>query len=225
MADDEREKAASALRGEQQRALDQAADEREKAAAALRSELARAMQEGDDRLREHISQQIMQIQAALVSAERLEVERFSASQAATQSVEEKLMLLQKSYEIAQNKFEHSVEGRFATVNEFRSALDDLGKQMATRRELEAAVGNLTDNVEKARNERQIQIEEMRATVTELRSRLDSGTDLRALQSRLDTSTGEKAGARLTYGAMAGLLAAFATIIGLLVIAANWLSGS
>lgn len=194
MADDEREKAAAALRNEQQRADDRAAEERERAAANLRIELARAIQEGDDRLREHIANQVLQIQAALESALR-----------------------------ATDKFEETVKERFAQVNEFRAALDDLGKQMATRREMETAVGNLAENIEKARNERQNQIEELRTGLQELRSRLDTGTDLRHLQTRLDLDAGRNEGVKASWGNMAALIGVTATILGIVIVLANVLT--
>jgi uncharacterized coiled-coil DUF342 family protein len=45
---------------------------------------------------------------------------------------------------AQDKFEATVAARFVQQNEFRDSLDDLGKEMATRRELEASVKALRD---------------------------------------------------------------------------------
>lgn len=176
---------------EKDRALQMADHERELAANALRIELARAIEEGDARLREHIENQVAAIEAALIAAQR-----------------------------ATDKFEVSVHDRFAQVNEFRAALDDLGKQMATRRETEAQMHNLAENIDKARNERQHQIEELRSTLQELRSRLDTGTDLRNLQARIDQTQGRTEGAKMTWGAMAGLLAAAATGLGIVIILAN-----
>lgn len=194
MAGDEREKAAAALRNEQQRAIDRAAEEREKAAMNLRIELARSIEEGDARLREHIMNQVSQIQSALEAALR-----------------------------ASDKFEETVKARFTQVNEFRAALDDLGKQMATRREMETAVTNLADNIEKARTERQRSIEELQAAIQELRSRLDTGTDLRHLQARLDLDTGRNEGVKASWGNMAALIAAAATTLGIVIVLTNVLT--
>lgn len=63
----------------------------------------------------------------------------------------------------QDKFEETVAARFKQVNEFRSALDDLGKQMATRREMETAVGALATR-----------LDDQQKQLGELRSRLDVG---------------------------------------------------
>lgn len=201
MADDEREKAASALRGEQQRALDQAGRERDKAAENLRIELARSIKEGDDRLREHISNQIVQIQSALDSAERLETERLSGADALTQALSEKLEVLRMAQTSAQDKFERSVESRFMQVNEFRAALDDLSKQMATRRELESALATTTERDEARSKE-----------IADLRSRLDIGPlGLSSLQSRVDQRQGQVEGSRLTVASF-GTIAALAVAL-------------
>lgn len=75
-------------------------------------------------------------------------------------------------EVAQDKFEAGVAHSFVQVNEFRGALDDLGKTMATRRELES----------------------MTLVIGDLRSRLDVGpSGLQQLQSRADTSGGRQQG--------------------------------
>lgn len=159
---------------EKDRAIEMATEEREKAASALRLEMERAVREGDERLREHISNQIMQIQSALESAEKLEVTRFDALQNALAAVVREQEALRLAQRDAQLKFERSVESRFTQVNEFRGSLDDLSKQMATRRELETGLSTALDGIEKARQERQHQIEDLRATLAELRSRLDVG---------------------------------------------------
>lgn len=63
----------------------------------------------------------------------------------------------------------------------------------------------------------------RADLTALTEKVD--IQIKSLQESRATSEGQDAGARLTYGSLAALLAAFATVIGLLVVAANWLSGN
>lgn len=184
VADDEREKAAAQLRSEQHRALDQANQEREKAAVQLRVELARAIAEGDDRLREHISNQIQQINAALISGEKLELERLARVDADVRSLAREQTLLRETSTAAQNKFENEVAARFTQVNEFRASLDDLGKAMATRRELESSQATS-----------QGRYEDLSKQLQELRSRLDTGpADLRLLQQRFDVGAGVDQGA-------------------------------
>lgn len=208
----EQEKAAAQLRSEQHRALDQANEEREKAATQLRVELARAINEGDDRLREHIANQIMQIRSALESSEKLELERLARVDADVRALAREQAILRETSNSAQNKFEIEVSDRFKQVNEFRASLDDLGKTMATRRELEAVQvtsGERYDDVSK-----QLQ---------ELRSRLDTGpADLRALQQRFDLTAGRGEGvssarqeSRAGLSTLQGMMLAGAAVLGLL----------
>lgn len=131
MADDEREKAASALRGEQQRALDQAEREREKAASALRDELARAIQEGDDRLREHVANQINQIKGDLTSAEKLEMERVGGVTEKLAGVQREVNLQAFAAKEAITKAEKATEDRFESVNEFRKEARAVRESQAT----------------------------------------------------------------------------------------------
>lgn len=213
MADDEREKAAAALRNEQQRATDQAARERDKAAENLRVELLRSQSEGDERLREHISNQVMQIQAALVSADKLETERINRIDARVHGLEANLDLLRKSGIVAQEKFEATVTARFSAVNEFRAALDDLGKQMATRRELE--------QTKATSNER---YDDLLRQFGDMRSRLDKGPEgLTALTARADVGTGTELGAQKFRTNLFAGLGALATVIAV-VVAANTYTG-
>lgn len=185
-----------ALMEEQRRAITTADSEREKAASALREGLAQQIQSGDAALRDHISNQIAQIKASLAAAER-----------------------------AMDKFETSVSERFATVNEFRGSLDDLGKQMATRRETESAIANVAEAVEKARQERQHQIDDLRTTLAELRSRLDVGApQLPEIQQYIASQGGRQQGVSLSSGYFFAGLAALGTIIAIIIVIANALTG-
>lgn len=179
----EQEKAAAQLRSEQHRALDQANEEREKTAAQLRIGLERAIDEGDDRLREHILNQIQQIKAALESGEKLELERLARVDADVRSLAREQTLLRETSTQAQSKFENEVSERFKQVNEFRASLDDLGKTMATRREMEAS--SITSQERYDEHSKQLQ---------DLRSRLDIGPQgLVDLRARVDQSGGRVAG--------------------------------
>jgi hypothetical protein len=72
-------------------------------------------------------------------------------------------IVRDSDHTAFDAFKRETADRFNQVNEFRSALDDLGKTMATRRELEA-----NDALSGTR------YDEIQKQLTELRSRLDRG---------------------------------------------------
>lgn len=213
MADDEREKSAAALRNEQQRALDQADRERERAAEKLRSEMSRQIDEGDDRLREHIAQQFQQINAALTSSEKLEIERFERASQAVDSLRSLLDEQRHSHEIAQVKFETTVSARFVQVNEFRGSLDDLSKQMATRRELESVQASIG-----------AKMDDLAGLVQELRSRLDTGpVGLDELRARADQGQGRQEGARQNQAGLYALIGAVGGILGIIIVVATVLS--
>jgi hypothetical protein len=84
---------------------------------------------------------------------------------------------------ATEKAEKNTEESFSKVNEFRGALEDLGRLMATRRELE-------DFKESYR----VAHETLRSSIIGLGTRLDTAPEVRALVSRADIGQGERSGA-------------------------------
>jgi hypothetical protein len=242
MANGERELSAAALRGEQQRAVDQATSERDKAAEKLQVELARSIHEGDERLREHIGNQIDRINADLVSAEKLELARVERVEALVVGLTEQRDLLAGAASDRQDKFEISVSDRFTQVNEFRGALDDMSKTMATRRELEAGDKSLAERIEA----HAFQLGEMRsrldrapaALVEQLQglmprevfeskigdlekavdARHDANADaIRDLTTRMDLNQGHSSGVRLTTGVLISVVSVAVALIGLLLV--------
>jgi hypothetical protein len=117
---------------ERQRAVDVASEEREKAASALRDSLERAIREGDERLREHVSNQIQQIRASLESADKLELSRidYVAEKADKQQAVANERF--SAAEVAIRKAENATEIRFQGVNEFRATLSDQTKSFIPR---------------------------------------------------------------------------------------------
>ena len=110
---------------------------------------------------------------------------------------------EKAFENSQraiDKADLATEKRFEGVNEFRAALSDQASRFVTAEQLKTLA------------------EKLEAGYTRNREDIDR------INVRLERREGETAGSRLTWGAMATLLAAFATIIGILVIAANWIAG-
>jgi septal ring factor EnvC (AmiA/AmiB activator) len=91
--------------------------------------------------------------------------------------------------------------RFRQVNEFRGALDDLGKTMATRRELEASIASIA-----------ARMDEMSKDVSTLRSRIDVGpAELQQLQQGASKQAGRQEGISALTGtllAVGGLVLAF-----------------
>lgn len=113
-----------AILDEQRRGMVVAEQEREKAAAALRSDLARAIDEGDDNLRSHIDGQVHQIREAMESAEKLELSRYERLGAQIEAVQREVTQAADASEKAIAKAESATERRFEAVNEFRSQLSD-----------------------------------------------------------------------------------------------------
>ena len=140
-----------AILQEQRKAVEMAEREREKAALALREQ----QQEGDARLADHIEQQVAQIRAALDAAEKLEVQRLDSMRSLTESVRRELVLVQEAAARAIEKAESANEKRFESVNEFRAQLTEqtasfLPREVAESQfaELRRAITELTEKVGK-----------------------------------------------------------------------------
>ena len=104
-----------------------------------------------------------------------------------------------SSQIAIDKADQATEKRFEGVNEFRAALSDQASRFVTQDALAALADKLQASIERNRE------------------------DLDQLSKRIDVREGEIHGSRLTWGNMAALLASFAVVVGLLVVAANYIS--
>jgi hypothetical protein len=126
---------------------------------------------------------------AVIRAELSRIEQLIISQ------DRAVTLLGQANQLAQDKFESNVAARFIAVNEFRSALEDLGKTMATRRELEAAAHLSSDRYETLNN-----------TIGSLRSRLDSG------EGRDHGEAAQKNEARQSVTLIQGFIATLLAII-------------
>lgn len=112
------------------RAVQVAEQEREKAARALRIELERAIAEGDRNLRDHIENQIQQIMAALVAADKLEIARIEAMAQLVEGVQREAKLVHLASEEAIAKADASNEKRFASMNEWRGQSADRERSQA-----------------------------------------------------------------------------------------------
>jgi hypothetical protein len=119
-----------AILDEQRRGMVVAAQEREKAASALRDELARATAEGDRALHDHIEQQLQQVQAALIAAEKLEVQRFAELTSRVEAV-------QREITIAFAASEKAIEKQEVTNKEWRSGANEWRQQSADRERSQA----------------------------------------------------------------------------------------
>lgn len=107
MAEREREKAAQALDAERRTSADMAERERSKAAEVQATKFATQIVQGDVALKDHIQQQIMQLQIMLESTRREMELQFAAFQKAV------------------DKSEGSYDKRFDGINELRAQMSDL----------------------------------------------------------------------------------------------------
>ena len=105
----------------------------------------------------------------------------------------------------------SIDKRFDGVNEFRGALNDLGKTMAKKTDVE----NLADKVVAADEALEVRFESLYQ-----RNR----DDITAISRRLDLTQGASEGSRLTKGALYAAVASAVAVLGLLIVIANYLAG-
>lgn len=106
------------------RAADQADRERVRSAEALAVNLSRSIDEGDDRLREHISNQVEQIRATLDAGERINVERVKKLEGDDEALLRLIDQRFNSTKEAVDKAEVATDKRFDAVNAFRAQLAD-----------------------------------------------------------------------------------------------------
>jgi len=184
MAERERAKAADALTVEKYNAATTAESEREKSAQALRNGLDRAIREGDERLREHIFNQVAQIQAALIAANALEEERFERAKAEVEALRREMILIQESHLEAVNKAESAQKEVNTRGNDFRAQLANQAANLMPRKEVEAMVGEIRKRVD-----------EMLPRETFETSRASLDSRITANTSRLDRTGGEGDGQR------------------------------
>ncbi len=171
---------------ERVKALDRLVDARfnaaETALGAAKDALDSKMGAGDQELLSHIQAQRVSVDAALVSLKDVDVEREKSLQ----------------------EFKHSMHNRFAQVNAFREALDDLGKTMATRREVEDFKQTYTERHEAVNK-----------AIVALGSRIDVGNPaLLSLQQQVAADAARSGG--LSDGAkmLAAVLAAVLVMLGI-----------
>ncbi len=131
-----------ALLHEQQRAISAAERERANAAAVLASSLERSIKEGDERLREHVANQIEQVRAALDSSEKLELERIDKVLAFVKSVQREVQIAAEASDKAIAKAETANEKRFDGVNDLRGSMADQAKDFMPREVADAQITEL-----------------------------------------------------------------------------------
>ena len=121
----------------------------------------------------------------------------------------------------------SIDRRFDSVNEFRDALSDLSKRMATQASLSA----MSDKYETAVKNLEIRFQELyernRAEINKSLPRetfvtaLDEWSTWRAtVNNYMATGMGRQEGARATWGQIAGAIAVAVALVGVVVVLAN-----
>jgi hypothetical protein len=125
-------------------------------------------------------------------------------------LEQSVAASEKASKDAIDKALASIDKRFDGVNEFRNALGDLGKTMATKTD----VANLADKVVAAD-------EALESRFESLYQRNRGDIDL--INRRLDMRQGSDEGSRLTKGSLYAVIAAAVAVSGLLVVVATYLS--
>jgi hypothetical protein len=130
--------------------------------------------------------------------ERLFVSEIRRLDEALAAQDRAVVLLNTANQIAQDKFEATVQRDSVKQNEFRGALDDLTQEMATRREMETLTVALNGR-----------LDDLTKQIGDLRSRVDIGpATLSTLQSRFDLSSGRQLG----VGLAANVLVTVVTVI-------------
>jgi hypothetical protein len=133
----------------------------------------------------------------IASVERLFASEIRRLEAIIKAAGEAVALLGTANQVAQDKFEATVRDGFVKQNEFRGSLDDLGKTMATRRELEAFAAQLG----------------------ELRSRIDVGpAALAALQNQSNIQRGRQEGIGVSANVVAFCVTTLVALVAITVTA-------
>ena len=214
----------SALFREKDRASTLAEHEREKAASALRTGLEVSISAGDERLREHVLNQITQVNAALHSSELLETERIN-------NVRENVDLIATSVD---QRFERAHEDQLARMDTLRreiamSADAANADRHAMRTQLEANASAAKEAVTKAEVATEKRLEgmnEFRAQLTDqsntflpretFQSVIDGWNVWReGVEKRLNQGLGDHAG---RAEQRADLRATLATVFGIIAVA-------
>jgi hypothetical protein len=150
----------------------------------------------------------------IAALERLTTAEFRRVDEALVAQDRAVVLLNTANQIAQDKFEATVERDSVKQNEFRGALDDLSKTMATRRELEASLAQ--SNARWA---------ELQTAIGDLRSRLDIGpVGLAQIQTAQTQAVGRAQGISVLAGWIVGGIGLLVALLTLAVLAGKLAAG-
>jgi hypothetical protein len=173
----------NAIFEERDKAVVRAEAERVLAAQAVKDALDQAKETSSKALEALALTTASALLSALENANKLEETRVAKVGDEVAGVREGTKATFEERKVAQDKFEKTVGAEFSKMNEFRKALEDLGKGMATRRELEVSVQSL----EAAGQERSNQISQLQTAVAV------GPKELPVLRSQYDKQSGEQKG--------------------------------
>jgi uncharacterized protein YyaL (SSP411 family) len=205
---------------ERDKAVARAEAERVLAAQAVKDALDQAKETSSKALEALALSQAAALISALENANKLEEERVGRVSDEIEGVKDASKQKAELQRRAQDKFEAMVANEFSKMNEFRDALEDLGKGMATRRELEVAI----QAVESTAEEQSKQIGELRTAVAV------GPSGLPELKAKSDQSVGEQRmflnekreviAAQNRQIALVGVIATILTVVVYVIIAAH-----
>lgn len=192
-----------AILEEQRRGVIVAEQEREKAARALRDELGRAIHDGDRALSEHIQQQVHQIREALISSEKLEVQRIEEVKAIIAGVQREITIAFAASEKAIEKAEVATAKAFEDANEWR------GQSADRERSQQEQTSKLSSTF--------LPREVADAQLADIRTKLDEAV------TRLNVSQGAQANARRVEDRLQPwMIWMAASVVSLVVVASNFI---
>lgn len=139
----------------------------------------------------------------IAALERLFTSQIQRLDEALAAQDRAVVLLNTANQIAQDKFEATVERDSVKQNEFRGSLDDLSQKMATRRESENSFSAVN-----------LRVDDLSRQTADLRSRLDIGPiGLAAVVSQQEHQSGHREGAQMSTDNLYARLTIVALIAG------------
>lgn len=194
-----------AIMREHQRAIEAAETEREKAASALREQLSERIAAGDSNLREHIMAQITQLQVIVGNVEAMAITRH-------EGLRREIEIQHRADTAAIGKAEAANEKRFEAANEWRGQSAD--RERTQQEAIASFVATLTP------------LAKTEALEDKLVAAADRNReDIDKLEKRMDLQQGQTIGSRLTMGVLVTVVTISIALIGVIVVLANYFSGS
>jgi hypothetical protein len=151
-----------------------------------------------ENVRRHVAEQVSQIHASLLSADKLEQERLARASDGLRALKTQITIAAKASKEAINKAESAQKDYNVRSNEFRGQLSDQAKTLIPRREVETLLTALSDRYE--------------AVIKSVTDKVDANT------LRIERTEGRGSGFTASGAIVMAILSLMATVgIGILVI--------